>query len=192
MFPCIGQSVWAIINSSLLSGVVPQSFKHAVVQPLLKKPGLDRGMLVNYRPISKLPFISKILEKVVHAQLKSFLDEHDILEVFQSGFKTRHSTESALLRVFNDILMVVDSGDYVMLVLLDLTAALDTVDHNTLVSRLQHLVGISGGALDWFISYLEGRSMRVLLGGSESRSAPLSYGIPQGSIPRKYGISFHF
>ena len=161
VFPCVGQSVLAIINSSLSSGVVPQSFKHAVVQPLLKKPGLDRGMLANYRPISKLPFITKILEKVIHAQLKSFLDEHDILEVFQSGFKTRHSAESALLRVFNDILLVVDSGDYEILVLLDLTAAFDTVDHNILLSCLQHLVGISGSALNWFRSYLDGRSMCV-------------------------------
>ena len=69
-----------------------------------------------------------------------------------------------------------------ILVLLDLTAAFDTVDHNILVSRLQHLVGISGSALNWFRSYLEGRSMCVRLGGSESRSALLSYGVPQGSI----------
>ena len=81
VFPSIGQSVLAIINSSLFSGVVPQSLKHAVVQPLLKKPGPDPGVLANFRPISKLPFISKILEKVVHVQLKSFLDQHGVLEV---------------------------------------------------------------------------------------------------------------
>ena len=209
VFLCIEQSVLVIINSSLSSGVVPQSFKQPLaIQPLLKKRSLDRGIIANYRPISKLPFISKILEKVVHAQFKSFLDEHDILEVFQSGFKTRHSTESALLRVFNDILLATDSGHYLILVLLDLTAAFDTVDHNILVSCLQHLVGISARALNWFRSYLEGRSMRVHLGGSESRSAPLSYGVsqglilgpllfslyllPLGSILRKHGISFHF
>ena len=90
--------------------------------------------------------------------------------------------ESALFKAFNDILLAVDSGDYVILVLLDLTAAFDTVDHNILVSRLQHLVGISGSALNWFRSYLEGRSMCVGLGGSESRSDLLSYGVPQGSI----------
>ena len=126
---------------------------------------------------------------------------------FQSGFKTLHSTETALLRVFNDILLANDSGDYVVLVLLDLTAAFDTVDHDILVSRLQHLVGICGTALEWFRSYLADRTMCVSLGGSESRSAPLSYGIPQGSILgpllfslyllplgsilRKHGISFH-
>ncbi|XP_034562467.1 uncharacterized protein LOC117829052, partial [Notolabrus celidotus] len=207
VFPSIGQSVLAIINSSLSSGIVPLSFKHAVVQPLLKKPGLDRSVLANYRPISKLPFISKILEKVIHVQLKSFLDEHEVLEVFQSGFKTRHSTESALLRVCNDILLANDSGDHVILVLLDLTAAFDTVDHSILVARLSQLVGICGTALEWFKSYLSNRSMSVRIGNSVSDSAPLLYGVPQGSILgpllfslyllplgsilRKHGISFH-
>lgn len=91
--------------------------------PYLKKTGLDSGVLANFRPISQLPFMSKILEKVVYAQLMSFLD--DLLEVFQSGFKTLHSTESALLRGFNNILLANDSGEHV-LVLLDLTAAFDT------------------------------------------------------------------
>lgn len=203
----IGPQVLAIINSSLTSGVVPSSFKHAVVQPLLKKPGLDHTILANYRPISKLPFISKILEKVVYAQLKSFLDEHNTLEIFQSGFKTLHSTESALLRVFNDILLVNDSGDHAILILLDLTAAFDTIDHSILVSRLQQLVGIYGSALEWFRSYLSDRTWCVRFAGSESSLAPLSYGVPQGSILgpllfslyllplgsilRKHGVSFH-
>ena len=208
VFSSIGKLVLTIINNSLSSGVVPSSFKHAVVQPLLKKPGLDHTVLANFRPISKLPLVSKILEKVVHTQLKAHLDEHNIPEVFQSGFKSRHSTESALIRVFNDILLANDSGDYVILVLLDLTSAFDTVDHDILVARLQHLVGICGSALDWFRSYLADRTMCVQVAGSESQIAPLSYGVPQGSILgpllfslymlplgsilRKHGISFHF
>lgn len=102
VFPTVGPSVVAVINSSLTSGVVPEILKHAVVQPLIKKPALDPSVLANFRPISKLPFLSKILEKIVHSQLLAFLEEHKILEVFQSGFKTLHSTETALLRVFND------------------------------------------------------------------------------------------
>ncbi|XP_032879310.1 uncharacterized protein LOC116974699, partial [Amblyraja radiata] len=208
VFPSIGQSVLTIINSSLCSGVVPINFKHAVVQPLLKKTGLDQTDLSNFRPISKLPFISKIMEKVVYAQLKLFLDEHNIREVFQSGFKAMHSTESALLRVFNDILLANDSGNYVVLVLLDLSAAFDTVDHGILISRLQHQVGICGSALGWFRSYLADRTMRVSLADFESSSTPLVYGVPQGSILgpllfslyllplgsilRRHGISFHF
>ena len=102
----------------------------------------------NFRPISKLPFLSKILEKVVHSQLMSFLEEHNILEVFQSGFKSLHSTKSALLRVFNYIFSTTDSGDCVILVLLDLTAAFDTVDHEILITRLKQWVGIRGLALE--------------------------------------------
>uniref|UniRef100_A0A8P4K1H9 Reverse transcriptase domain-containing protein n=1 Tax=Dicentrarchus labrax TaxID=13489 RepID=A0A8P4K1H9_DICLA len=207
VFPTVGPSVIAVINSSLTSGVVPENFKHAVVQPLIKKPALDPAVLANFRPISKLPLLSKILEKIVHSQLMAFLEEHNILEVFQSGFKTVHSTGSALLRVFNDIFLATDSGDCVILVLLDLTAAFDTVDHEILISRLKQWVGIRGIALEWFRSYLADRTFCVSLGDSVSSSAPLSCGVPQGSvlgpllfslyllplgsILRKHGFSFH-
>lgn len=130
----------------------------------------------------------------MYSQLLAFLEEHNVLEVFQSGFKTLHSTETALLRVFNDIFLATDSGDCVILVLLDLTAAFDTVDHEIL-------------ALEWFRSYLADQTFCVSLGDSLSSSAPLLCGVPQGSvlgpllfslyllplgsILRKYGISFH-
>uniref|UniRef100_A0A671UFZ1 Reverse transcriptase domain-containing protein n=1 Tax=Sparus aurata TaxID=8175 RepID=A0A671UFZ1_SPAAU len=139
--------------------------------------------------------------------LMAFLEEHIILEVFQSGFKTLHSTESALLRVFNDIFLATDSGDCVILVLLDLTAAFDTVDHDILITRLKQWVGIRGVALEWLRSYLTDRTFCVSIGDSVSSSAPLSCGVPQGSvlgpllfslyllplgyILRKHGISFH-
>ncbi len=86
----------------------------------LKKHNLDSLVLANFRPISKLPFLSKILEKVVFTQLYSFLNLHCLHEVFQSGFKSLHSTETALLNVFNDLLLATDSGDYAVLMLLDL------------------------------------------------------------------------
>ncbi|XP_042341014.1 uncharacterized protein LOC121942011 [Plectropomus leopardus] len=202
-----GSSVLTLINSSLSSGVVPKNFKHAVVQPLIKKPRQDTTVLSNYRPISKLPFMSKILEKIVCCQLMVFLEEHKILEIFQSGFKTLHSTESVLLRVFNDTFLATDSGDCVILVLLDLTAAFDTVDHEVLISRLKQWMGIRSVALDWFRSYLADRTFCVSLGDSVSSSPRLSCGVPQGSvlgpllfslyllplgsILRKHGISFH-
>ncbi len=137
----------------------------------------------------------------------AYLKDHNILEVFQSGFKTLHSTESALLKVFNDILLATDAGDCVILVLLDLTAAFDTVDHEILISRLEQWVGIKGIALQWFRSYLKGRTFCVSCGEFVSSSAPLSCGVPQGSvlgpllfslyllplgsIIRKHGLSFH-
>jgi hypothetical protein len=132
----IGPFIVSIINKSLLSGIVPTYCKHAIVHPLLKKTNLDKNVLCNYRPISKLPYLSKILEKTVFIQLESFLTDNTIGEVFQSGFKKQHSTESALLKVFNDVFMATDMGDSTVLLLLDLTAAFDTIDHNILISRL--------------------------------------------------------
>ena len=136
----------------------------------------------SFRPISKLPFISKILEKIVHAQLNDFLIRNNICNRFQSGFRVGHSTESALLRVSNDILRGVDSGNRVVLLLLDLTAAFDTVDHNILIDRLRDQVGIQGLALKWFSSYLKDRTLSVSLGDYFSSIAPLVCGVPQGSI----------
>ncbi len=96
LLPVAEEPLLNIINSSLSLGHVPKPFKLEVIKPLIKKPILDPCELANYRPISNLPFMSKILEKVVSAQLCSFLQENDIYEEFQSGFRPRHSTETAL------------------------------------------------------------------------------------------------
>ncbi len=120
------------------------------MQPLLKKNNLDPSILSNFRPISKLPFLSKVLERVVVNQLQSFLEEFSIYEKCQPGFKPRHSTETALLRVSNDFLLAVDSGNSAVLVLLDLTVAFDMVNHSILLSRLEQCVGIKGIALKCF------------------------------------------
>lgn len=97
-FSSLGPFALHYVNCSLAQGVVPANFKHAVVQPLLEKSDFDPSVLSNFRPISKLPFLSKILEKIVFNQLKAFLEEHGIPEVFQSVFKNLHSIESALLK----------------------------------------------------------------------------------------------
>ena len=106
--------------------------------------------MANFRPISKLSFLSK--NKIVYSLLMDFLNEQNVLEIFQSGFKTLHSTESALLRVFNNIFLATDSGHCVILVPLDLTAAFDTVDNDILIDRLEQWVGIRGSVLEWFRS----------------------------------------
>ncbi|KAJ0015514.1 hypothetical protein NQD34_009134 [Periophthalmus magnuspinnatus] len=182
VFSTVGPSLLVLVNICLSSGCVPSAFKHAIVRPLLKKPNLDSSVLSNFRPVSNLSFISKILEKIVFIQLQSFLDENSILEKFQSGFRSRHSTESALLKVHNDIALSVDAKCPVVLVLLDLTAAFDTVDHSVLLSRLNHHVGIRGAALEWFTSYLTNRTFSVQIGELSSSTASLFCGVPQGSI----------
>ncbi len=124
IFDSVGPSLVSFLNKCLVSGTIPDSLKKAIVTPLLKKPSLDTSNFNNFQPISNLPFITKALEKTVFIQLQSFLSANHIFETFQSGFKPLHSTESALLRVLNDTLLATDSGDSVILILLDLTSAL--------------------------------------------------------------------
>ena len=182
VFNSLGPYVLPLINSSISSGCVPDQFKHAIIQPLLKKPSLDPLIHSNYRPISKLPFISKVLEKAVCNQLVQYLNDNNIFNKFQSGFRQKHSTETALLRVSSDIIMRADKGECSVLLLLDLSAAFDTIDHSILLNRLNKWVGLSGSALEWFSSYLSGRSVAVGVDSYVSSSAPLTCGVPQGSI----------
>ncbi len=135
------------------------------------------------------------------------MQKNDIYEEFQSGFRPRHSTETALVKITNDLLLASDQGCISLLVLLDLSAAFDTIDHDILIDRLQNYTGIQGQALRWFRSYLSDRYHFVYLNGESSQLSPVKYGVPQGSvldpllfslymfplgnIIRKYGISFH-
>ena len=109
---------------------------------------MDCNILNNYRPVSNLTFLSKVIEKAVAFYLNKYLINNNLNESLQSAYKSGHSTETALVRVKNDIKPVI-------LVLLDLSAAFDTVDHNVLFSRLKDMFGLSGRVLEWFISYLE-------------------------------------
>ncbi|TWW55952.1 putative RNA-directed DNA polymerase from transposon X-element [Takifugu flavidus] len=159
-----------------------RSYKVAVIKPLLKKPSLDPDVLANYRPISNVPFISKVLEKVVVTQLLEHLQRNSLFEMFQSGLRAHHSTETALLKVTNDLLIASDHGLVSMMVLLDLSAAFDTVDHSILLHRLGHVIGIKGAALDWLRSYLSDRYQFAHVHG-----VPSSY----RNIIRQYGIHVH-
>ena len=180
--PSVLTTLTSIVNSSLASGTVPASFKIATIKPLLKKANLDGSDLSNYRPISTLPFLSKVLERVVLAQLLAHLDAEHIMDPMQSAYRTGHSTETAMVRVQSDILQALDRKQSVILVLLDLSAAFDTVDHAVLVNRLSSWAGISGTALRWITNYLAGRKQRVLVDNHISDTADVQFGVPQGSV----------
>jgi hypothetical protein len=175
-------SITSLINSSLISGTFPESFKKALVSPLLKKPTLDANVLKNYRPISNLTFISKIIEKLVHAQLCDYLVANSLFNPFQSAYRPGHSCETALLRIVNDLLLSLDERKVSILTLLDLSAAFDTIDHSILLHRLQHDFGICDTALKWFSSYLTGRTQSVVVGGHMSDPDLICFGVPQGSV----------
>jgi len=124
-----------LFNRSLVTGCFPSEFKHAIVRPLLKKSGLDASDLKNYRPVSNLSFLSKLLERVVQRRLQDFLDSNELMPSQQSAYRQHHSTETAVL------LMAADNGLVSALCLLDLTAAFDTVDHDLLL-RLERQFGL--------------------------------------------------
>ena len=121
--------ITAIINKSLATSVVPACFKRAVVRPLLKRPGLDKEVLNNYRPVSNLPYVSKLLEKVVEHHLKDHRDINNLHDFHQSAYRYNYSTETALVKVQNNIAEALDQKRVVVLVMLDLSSAFDVIDH---------------------------------------------------------------
>jgi hypothetical protein len=171
-----------LFNQSLTSGCVPQKFKNAVVFPRLKKNGLDAAEMKNFRPISNLPFLSKLLERTVDSRFRTFLDTHDLMPKHQSAYRKFHSTETALTKVYNDLLLAADQEQVSALCLLDLTAAFDTVDHELLLLYLERRFGVRGQALSWFKSYLTGRTYYVVFGGGTSSVVYVICSVPQGSV----------
>ena len=146
-----------IVNYSLESGNFPKQYKTALVKPLFKKKTLDSNVFKNYRPVSNLTFVSKLLEKVVAEQLTDHLRKHDLLETFQNAQKPNHSAETALLRVSNDILRALDNKQGVFFTLLDLSAAFDIIDHGILLLTLKTRLNIKDVDLQWLDSNLSER-----------------------------------
>ena len=172
----------SIVNLSLSEGCFPSHFKSTVVSPLLKNPTFNRDDMKNYRPVSNLSFLSKILEKVVASRLNSYINSSHTSNDYQSACRKFHSTETALLNIHNDILSSMDDGRVTALTVLDLSAAFDTIDHTILLRRLGNCFGVSGKALDWFKSYLTGRSQRMNLGNCLSSRSDLSLESPRGQF----------
>ncbi|KAF7242353.1 putative RNA-directed DNA polymerase from transposon BS [Varanus komodoensis] len=178
-----GTGTWIleVINASLRDGRVPAPLKEAVVCPVQKKASLDPEVAANYRPVANIPFLGKVLERVVAGQLQALLDETDYLDPFQSGFRPRYGTESALVTLYDDLCRERDMGSESLLILLDLSVAFDTIDHGILLNRLAGL-GVGGTAWRWFRSYLNGRFQKVVLGDYGSVPWQICHGVLQGSI----------
>ena len=170
-----------IVSTSLQSGNVPHKLKQAFVTPLHKKPSLDPDNIKSYRPVSNLSFISKLVERAVDSQVSKHIETNNLMALTQSAYHPMHSVETALRKVQNDILWEMDQSNGVLLVLLDLSAAFDTIDHQTLLLRLQSF-GIQDTVLRWHRSYLQDRTQKICINGVESDPITLKYGVPQGSV----------
>ena len=169
-------------NQSLTSGIFPSSHQHAIVFPRLKKASLDPDSLSSYRPISNLSFISKVVERTVASRFNQHAATHQLLPVNQSAYRRYHSTESALLSVHNDLVRSLDNGDISCLLLLDLSSAFDTVDHPILCSVLQKRFAVTDTCLDWFSSYLTGRTQSVSYANKQTQPVSVDCSVPQGSV----------
>ena len=157
--------------------------KNAIVTPLLKKSGVDVDDLNNYRPFSNTPFLMKTIERIVCPEIHEHLSFNDLYTKCQSAYRANYSTETAILRVQNDICCALDRREFTVLVMLDLSAAFDTVGHKTFLHRLENRFGITGFALAWFKSYLNSRKQTILFNGhSSSTSFDVLYGVPQGTV----------
>lgn len=176
------QPITTLINLCLTESTFPSCFKTALVKPLLKKYSLPKDDLSSYRPISNLNFLSKLLERIMHNRLLTHLNSFPSISPFQSAYRKFHSVETALLRIQNDLLLAMDRRQVSALILLDLSAAFDTLDHNILLTRLSSTFGISGSALALLTSYISNRNQYVSIGNDSSVPTALTTGVPQGSV----------
>ena len=179
-FWSIGHVLLDVVNSSLTTGHAPQSWKHAIVTPLPKTNVLNDPS--NFRPISVVPAISKIVERVVNIQLNAYFTRHEVYSKSQHGYRAHHSTETALTEVTDKILSGMDRGEISLLVLIDLSRCFDVIDHSVLLDKLR-LYNIDP---KWFENYLRGHTQQVKVRDADgnvqlSASMPITTGVYQGT-----------
>ena len=177
--PVLTPILTKIVNSSLSSGSLPSGLRRAIITPILKKASLDKNTLGNYRPVSNLPFVGKLIEKVVSAQVSDYISSNGLSDLYQSAYTKARSTETALACVQNDILRAINNQQAVFLLMLDLSAAFDTVDHGILLERLAGDFGFTGDVHNWYKTSLEARTCSVIINGDFSSDKHLIYGVPQ-------------
>lgn len=181
---CVGTllpHLTVLINCSLRQGSV-DGMTEAIIRPLLKKAGLDPDVLLGYRPIANLSLLSKLTERVVHSRINSHMTTNNLHIDSQYGYKKHHGTETLLVHLIDEIMVAVDAKLGVVVLIIDLSAAFDTVNHAVLLKILYREIGIRGTALNWFKSFLTNRTQRVKVGDCLSDPIVLSFGVPQGSV----------
>ena len=180
MLPKILPLITKIVNKSLGEGAFCREWKTAVVRPLLKKVGLELTFS-NYRPVSNLTFISKIIERCMLLQVSKHCEKYHLQPDYQSAYREHYSCETSILKISNDILWGMEAQSITSLVALDLSAAVDTVDHEILLSILSSKNRVKSNALKWFDQYLRPRSFKVTVNGVYSKDRDLTVSVPQGS-----------
>ena len=177
----IVHTVTKIINISLTQGIFTEEWKTAIVHPLLKKLGSELTPS-NYRPVSNLSFLSKLLEKYALQQFNNHCITNKLLPDYQLAYRKNYSMETSLIKLISDISWAVERQQVTALTALDLSAAFNTVDHEILIEVLEHQFGITNLALSWFKTYLYPRKFVVNIDGHHSREIDLKFSVPQGSL----------
>ena len=187
-------------------GIVPKFWKSSPITPPSRKPNFEHNVASSYRSISNLPVLSKLSERLVLSRVMSYLNNSNLLFTPQSAYHRHHSTETAVTKVYSDILGAADDGKLSLLILLDFSAAFDLVDHSILLKRLESTYGFDGLTLEWFKNYLSDRSFNVRGSGTksefdssvsvtqESVLGPLLFSLYTGDLERivmKYKLGFH-
>ena len=175
----ISYPMTVLINDSLRSGKFPDKLKIAKVIPLYKKN--ERDNFDNYRPISLLPVFSKVFEKIVHKQIYEYFQSNNLFYTSQYGFRSKHSTEGAVVEYVDYLKCQIDNGHIPVSVSIDLSKAFNTLDHSILLKKLS-FYGLSMNTIRWFENYLSNRKQFVLWNGVESSMTNISCGVPQGSV----------
>ena len=175
----IAPSLTKLINTSFSTGCFPDILKNAKVSPIYK--GGDKAEPSNYRPISILPIVSKVIEKHVTKHLFAYLNKYKLLYKSQSGFREKYSCQTALISILDRWLNDIDDGNIVGAIFFDLRKAFDVVDHSILLSKLS-LYRITGSSYNWFKSYLSNRKQCISSGSKQSEFQSIISGVPQGSV----------
>ena len=175
----LSPSIAALINKSILTGMFPDQLKLAKVFPIHKNG--SKSDPANYRPISILPTISKIFERHVNKHLMAYLNKYSLIHETQSGFRQKHSCQTALVKLIDQWMACIDKGDIIGSLFLDFRKAFDLVNHNILIKKLS-IYKVSNSSLQWFISYLESRQQTIDSGQGMSIRSLIRSGVPQGSI----------